>query len=198
MADILYLYEGQVYANITNACNCNCVFCIRRQHTGIGGAASLWHSFAPSSKEVIEEMKQFDFSGQTALVYCGYGEPTCSLDVLVDSARYLKSNHNISIRLNTNGLGNVYNKCNILPQLAEVVDALSISLNAPDAATYKAVSLPAYDGAFEAVLEFIREAKIWIPDITLSIVDVLSEEKQEACKKLASSLSLPLRIRRYS
>lgn len=198
MADILYLYEGQVYANITNTCNCNCIFCIRRQHTGIGEAASLWHSFAPSSKEVIEEMARFDFSRQNTLVYCGYGEPTCALDVLLDSAKYLKSNHNISIRVNTNGLGNVYNKFNILPQLAEVVDSLSISLNAPDAATYKAVSLPAYDGAFDSVLEFIKEAKLWIPDITLSIVDVLPREQQEACKEVAASLSLPLRIRKYS
>lgn len=198
MADILYLYGGQVYANITNICNCNCTFCIRRQHKGIGDSSSLWHSFSPSSEEVIDAIKQFDFSDQASLVYCGYGEPTCNLEVLLDSANFIKRNHKMSIRVNTNGLGNVYNGFNILPRMAEVVDSLSISLNAPDSLTYQQISLPSCANAFDSVLEFIKEAKLWIPDITLSIVDVLPKEKQEACKRLASSLSLPLRVRTFA
>lgn len=31
MAKILYVYNDQVYANITNKCDCNCTFCIRKQ-----------------------------------------------------------------------------------------------------------------------------------------------------------------------
>ena len=29
MADILYTYKNQVYANITNRCDCSCTFCVR-------------------------------------------------------------------------------------------------------------------------------------------------------------------------
>ena len=28
MADILYTYKNQVYANITNRCDCSCTFCV--------------------------------------------------------------------------------------------------------------------------------------------------------------------------
>ena len=36
MAKILYVYNDQVYANITNKCDCNCTFCIRKQFDGVG------------------------------------------------------------------------------------------------------------------------------------------------------------------
>ena len=29
MADIFYNYKNQLYANITNRCDCNCQFCVR-------------------------------------------------------------------------------------------------------------------------------------------------------------------------
>ena len=35
MAKILYVYNDQVYANITNKCDCNCTFCIRKQFDGV-------------------------------------------------------------------------------------------------------------------------------------------------------------------
>ncbi|MFZ2637162.1 MAG: radical SAM protein, partial [Agathobacter rectalis] len=31
MADIIYTYKNEVYANITNKCDCACTFCIRSQ-----------------------------------------------------------------------------------------------------------------------------------------------------------------------
>lgn len=30
MTDIVYVYGGKVYLNITNRCPCNCTFCIRK------------------------------------------------------------------------------------------------------------------------------------------------------------------------
>ena len=43
MADILYTYKNQVYANITNQCNCRCTFCIRSHEDGVGDAETLRH-----------------------------------------------------------------------------------------------------------------------------------------------------------
>lgn len=44
MADIIYTYKNEVYANITNKCDCACTFCIRSQKDAIGDATSLWHT----------------------------------------------------------------------------------------------------------------------------------------------------------
>ena len=38
MADIIYTYKNEVYANITNKCDCACTFCIRSQKDAIGNA----------------------------------------------------------------------------------------------------------------------------------------------------------------
>lgn len=95
MADILYTYKDQVYANITNRCNCRCRFCIRSHEDAIGDATSLWHRQDPSPQEIKEAMDAFDFHGYKELVYCGYGEPTCALETLIDTARYAKERYGL-------------------------------------------------------------------------------------------------------
>ena len=198
MADILYTYKNQVYANITNKCNCRCKFCIRTQEEGIGDADTLWHRTDPTYEEIKSAIDSFDFTGYTELVYCGYGEPTCALDILLRTARYAKEKYGLSIRINTNGLGSLYHGRDIVPELAEVVDSVSVSLNAPDAQKYNAVSRPVCENAFEGLLEFASECKKHIPCVKLSIVDVLSEEDIHSCQQLADRLGIPLRIRKFS
>lgn len=198
MADILYTYKNQVYANITNKCNCNCTFCIRSHQDSVGDAETLWHKKDPSPEEIKTAMDTFDFTGYTELVYCGYGEPTCRLDVLLETARYAKKHYGVTIRINTNGLGNLEHGRNIIPELAGTIDALSISLNAPTAEEYHKVTRPRFSNAFEAMLQFAKEAHEVIPSVQLSIVDVLPEDQIEACKKLTASLGVPLKIRKYS
>ena len=75
MADILYTYKDQVYANITNKCNCRCRFCIRSHEDGVGDADTLWHKTDPTLEQIKEAMDAFDFAGYKELVFCGYGEP---------------------------------------------------------------------------------------------------------------------------
>ena len=87
---ILYVYNDQVYANITNKCDCNCTFCIRKQFDGVGDADTLWHKAEPSLSEIIAAIDAFDFTGYKEFVFCGYGEPTCALENLIASARYVK------------------------------------------------------------------------------------------------------------
>lgn len=198
MADILYTYKNQVYANITNKCDCSCRFCIRSHEDSVGDAETLWHKKDPTAEEIKATMDAFDFTGYDELVYCGYGEPTCALDILIETAKYAKEKYGVSIRVNTNGLANLYHEEDVIPKLAEVVDSVSISLNAPDSEKYNEVTRPQFDNAFQALLDFAVEAKDAIPSVKLSIVDVLPEEDIEACKKLSESLGVPLRIRKYS
>ena len=62
MAKILYVYNDQVYANITNKCDCNCTFCIRKQFDGVGDADTLWHKAEPSFYRMDSSIAKF-FSG---------------------------------------------------------------------------------------------------------------------------------------
>lgn len=198
MADILYTYKNQVYANITNRCDCSCQFCIRSHQDSVGEADSLWFQKEPTLEEIKDAMDKFDFTGYNELVYCGYGEPTCALENLIASASYVKEKHKIQIRLNTNGLANLYHKRNIVPELAKVVDSVSISLNAPTPEKYQEVTRPQFENAFPALLEFASLAKEAFAHTQFSIVDVLPQKEIEACQRLADERGIYLRIRKYS
>ncbi len=198
MADILYTYKNQVYVNITNKCDCRCTFCVRSHQDGVGDAETLWHSTEPSLEEIKAAIDAFDFSGYKEVVYCGYGEPTCALENLLKSAKYIKENIKLPIRVNTNGLGNLYHKRNIVPELAEVVDTVSISLNAPDRETYMEVTRPVFENAFEGMIEFASKCKETIPNVKMTVVDVLSQEEIEASRSLAEKIGVELRVRKYA
>lgn len=198
MADILYTYKNQVYANITNRCDCSCQFCIRSHKDTVGDAENLWLQSEPTLEEIKQAFDAFDFSGYDELVYCGYGEPTCALENLLASAAYAREKHHIKVRLNTNGLANLYHKRNIVPELATVVDSVSISLNAPTAEKYQEVTRPQFENAFPAMLEFASLAKEAFEHTQFSIVDVLPEDEIKACRKIADDRGIYLKIRKYS
>lgn len=198
MADILYTYKNQVYANITNKCDCSCTFCIRSLKDGVGDAETLWHKTDPTLDEIKIAMDNFDFTGYNELVFCGYGEPTCALDNLVKSAKYAKEKYGVNIRLNTNGLGNLYHKRNIVPELSAVIDSVSISLNAPTAEKYNAVTRPQFENAFPAMLEFASLSQAAFAHTQLSVVDVLPEDEIAECRRIADERGIYLKIRKYS
>lgn len=198
MADIIYTYKNQVYANITNKCDCACTFCIRSERDHIGESGNLWHKADPTLEEIKAAIDAFDFTNYNEFVFCGYGEPTCALDVLLETAKYVKEKYHLPIRLNTNGLANLYHGRNIIPELAEVVDSISISLNAPDAESYDKVTRPQFENAYSALLDFAEECNRVIPHTQLSIVDVLPAEDIARCQEVADERGVYLKIRKYS
>ena len=198
MAKILYVYNDQVYANITNKCDCSCTFCIRSQKDGIGDAETLWHKVDPTLKDIYATIDAFDFTGYNEFVFCGYGEPTCALDNLLVSARYVKEKTGLPIRVNSNGLGNLYHKRDIVPELAKVVDSVSISLNAPNAEEYEKVTRPSFPNAYAAMLDFAEECGRLMKHTQLSIVDVLPAEDIAACQKIADERGVHLKVRKFS
>lgn len=198
MADILYTYKNQVYANITNRCDCSCQFCIRSHQDSVGEAENLWFQSEPTLEEIKAAMDAFDFTGYEELVFCGYGEPTCALENLLASSAYAKEKYGMKIRLNTNGLANLYHERDIIPELSKVIDSISISLNAPTPEKYQEVTRPQFENAFPALLAFARKAKEAFAHTQLSIVDVLPQEEIEACQKLADENGIYLRIRKYA
>jgi len=193
---ILYEYGGGLYINLTNACTNKCKFCIR-DFSGIAGY-DLWLNHNPSADEVIGELKKVDLSKYDEVVYCGYGEPMIRLDELIKSADYIKSVSGLKIRLNTNGQANLIHKRDVTPELKGRIDTISISLNGRDEAQYNDICLPELDGAFEAMLEFTKKVKAYVPKVVMSVVDTyINDDDIEACSKIAENLGVEFRVRKF-
>jgi radical SAM enzyme (TIGR04100 family) len=200
MADIVYTYGNQAYLNITNACPCRCTFCIRNNGDSVGEATTLWfEDHNPTIDEIKAEIDAFDFSKyNNSITICGYGEPTCALNNLIEACKHLRSK-GVKIRLNTNGLSDLINKRETAKEICEVIDSVSISLNAPTKEKYNQVTQPSFgEKSFDAMLKFAKECKEYGIPTKLTVVDVISKEDIEDCQKLCDSIDIPLRVREYT
>ena len=196
--EILYVYKDKVYLNITNKCPCACTFCIRSKKDAIGDASNLWLNHNPNFEEVKAAIDAFDFNGYNEIIFCGYGEPTNSFDVLVKTAQYIRSKLGIKIRVNTNGLGSLVNGRDISADLCSNVDAVSISLNCSNKEDYLKTVRPKFGiDSFDEMLDFAKKCRALTENVVLSVVDVIGEEEVEKCKKIAEGLNIPLRVRKY-
>lgn len=196
--EILYVYKDKVYLNITNKCPCACTFCIRSKKDAIGDASNLWLNHNPSFEEVKAAIDAFDFNGYNEIIFCGYGEPTNSFDVLVKTAQYIRSKLGIKIRVNTNGLGSLVNGRDISAELCSNVDTVSISLNCSNKEDYLKTVRPKFGiDSFDEMLDFAKKCRALTENVVLSVVDVIGEEEVEKCKKIAEGLNIPLRVRKY-
>ncbi|MBO4618804.1 MAG: hypothetical protein J5654_01720, partial [Victivallales bacterium] len=144
---------------------------------------------------------KWDYTVFHEVVYCGYGEPTERLDVLLASAKWLKESHpDVHVRVNTNGLADLIAGEPTEARFTGVVDTLSISLNTSDPAEYLAVCRPKFgEVAYPAMLKFAETAKQYVPDVVMTIVDspVTTPENQAKCKAICERLGVRLRIRAY-
>lgn len=198
MMNILYEIGDKLYINLTNKCPCDCVFCIRQNGDGAYGSDSLWLEREPSEEEVISELSKKDLDSYSEIIYCGYGEPTEALQLLLSSAKYIRGKSKTPLRLNTNGLSDIINKQSTAKALAEIIDTISISLNAPDADGYARITRPCFEkGAFDAMLAFASECKKYNENIILTVVDIITAEEIERCKTLSDNLGITLRVRKY-
>ena len=191
-----YVYQvgGKNYINLTNRFNNACDFCIRQNKVGIPGF-SLWLEKEPEAGEVIA---QLDAAGRGDVVFCGYGEPTLRLDVLKEVAAYVKS-YGGKVRVNTNGLANREYGRDVVPELENLVDVMSISLNEASAEKYDAVCHSIYGpAAFDEMLDFARRCAGTRMDTVLSVVDVISPEDIAVCREIAEKVGARLRVREYS
>ncbi|WP_294431337.1 TatD family nuclease-associated radical SAM protein [uncultured Treponema sp.] len=202
---IIYPEYNGLYINLTNRCPCACTFCIRQKSSGaeFDNVETLWLEREPDAQEVIEAIKaeaQTErFKSYKEFVFCGYGEPTEVLDVLLEVASFLKANFTLPVRINTNGLGNLINKKDIVPLLAGKIDALSISLNSSNPEIYEATVRPVFkEKAFPAMIQFAEEAGKVIPKVILSTVETtISKEDEENCTRLCEKLGVIHRIRKF-
>ena len=192
---IAYEFETGLYINLTNKCPCACTFCLRLETDGVQPGQSLWLEREPEPDEVRAAIDTKDLSKYDEVVFCGFGEPCERLDVLLAAAEYIRDKCGLPIRLNTNGLSDLINQKPTAGLLAQHIDRISISLNAPDSETYNKLCNPVYDDAWEAVIRFALDCKEVFPSVTMSVVNVLETEELERCRQLCEGLGLPLRVR---
>lgn len=196
---ICYPVNKGLYVNLTNRCSNLCEFCIRQNGDGVYGSDSLWLEREPTANEVIECIKDYDLSTFEELVFCGYGEPTERADVLVEVAKAVKAMYDISIRINTNGHGNLINGRDITPQFEGVIDVVSVSLNCANAEDYVRICHPRFGAdAYTGLIDFAALCVGKVPRVVLSVVDTtISDSDIEICRKLALDIGAELRVRPF-
>jgi TatD DNase family protein len=191
---ITYPIRNSLYLNITNRCTAACTFCVRYNTDFVKGH-NLRLAEEPTAEAVIREIE--DPKRYAEVVFCGYGEPLLRLDVVKAVAAEVKRQGG-KVRIDTNGHANLIHKRNVLPELAGLVDAVSVSLNAQDAALYEKLTQPTFGSiTYDAVKEFIREAKRYIPDVTATVVSAPGVDV-EACRLIAEGLGAKFRVREYN
>jgi TatD DNase family protein len=192
---IVYKIRNSLYINVTNKCTNDCIFCTRKIDPYVK-AHNLKLLKDPSADEILKAIK--DPGSYDEIVFCGYGEPLLRLDVIKEVAGKLKEK-GVKTRLNTNGQGNLIHKRNILPELKGLIDSISVSLNAENPQKYLRLCRPQFkNGTYEEVKNFILEAKKYIPDVRVSIVDIPSEIDIKECERIAKELGVVLRKRLYN
>lgn len=193
---ILYKIGNSLYVNLTNKCPCGCTFCVRQDGDSVHGSDSLWLEHEPSYEEVITAFKAVNLDHYKEVIFCGYGEPLVRIELVIEVCKYIKSKSNIKIRVNTNGLSDLIHHQPTAHRLEGYVDAVSISLNAPDAKTYMSLNRPQFgEVSYEAVLQFATACKQFIPEVVFTVVDLLTPEQIEVCRQIAESRDIKFRIR---
>ncbi len=194
MDTYVYKYGNSVYINLTNRCTNACTFCIRIAHPGVGGH-NLWIKEEPEARDVISLLEAEQVIEKA--VFCGFGEPTMRLGVLLEVAKYLKS-RGAAVRLDTNGQGGAYNGRDITPELKGLVDTVSISLNAPDAQGYQQLCRSEFGEAVYAhILDFAKGCLKQGIETIFTVVDLIGQEQVEKSRSIAEGIGAKFRVREY-
>ncbi len=193
MTQIAYPIRNSLYLNITDRCTLECRFCPK--HTTQGPVVHDYDLSLDHRPEVEEITAAIgDPSRYEEIVFCGFGEPTLRFKVLLEVARWIKQ-HGGKVRVNTDGLANLVNKRNVLPEMQGLVDSLSVSLNAQNEEVYARHCQPALPGSWQALLDFLTEAPKYIPKVTATAIDGLEGVDIQACEKLAADRGVAFRRR---
>ncbi len=198
---ITYEYGENLYVNVTNRCNFNCTFCLRHNdHTG--GSIythNLWLTREPTREEILKSIEGWDLSRYQQLVFCGFGEPSYRMeDICWVIDRMKEHGTKRFTRMDTNGTGSLIHGRDIAPEFAGRFDMVSISLNTDTAEKYEALCRPAQAGAYEAMLDFAREVRRYVPRVMMTVVDTIPEEEIARCREICEKdIGAEFRVREY-
>jgi TatD family-associated radical SAM protein len=193
--------EGEnLYLNLTSLCPTECVFCVKEPAGRRFHGNDLTLDREPELEEVWSAVldrtakRPFD-----EFVFCGYGESTYRIDVVLELTRRLKRCYPRSKRrLNTVGLGNTIWERNIAPELAATgLTSVSVSLNTADPEQWLKLHRPRLEmreKSFESVLAFIRACLSANIETTVTAVELPGVDLG-AVQRLAAALGAAYRAR---
>jgi len=187
-----YPLQGNCYLNLTPRCTLRCQFCPKFNGTWRVKDYDLRLRREPSAEQVIAAVG--DPSQFRELVFCGLGEPTLRLPTVLAVAARLRA-RGARLRLNTDGLASLVHGRDVTPELGGRIDALSVSLNAQNAEIYDRHCRPRNPGAYAAMLDFVRRARRYVPDVSVTAIDGLPGVDIAACAEIAQRLGVNFRRR---
>jgi len=191
-ARIAYEIRDSLYLNITNRCTNTCDFCVRNQ-TGFVKGHNLWLEKEPSVGEILQAVG--DPGKYKEIAFCGYGEPTLRLDVVKAVAKELKAKGS-SVRVVTNGHGDLISGRRIAKELAGLVDRVSVSLNTDTKEAYDRICKPRFgDASYKAVMDFIKDCVENKIEVEVTCLDLQGVDMKK-CEEMAKSLGAKFRQRR--
>ena len=113
-------------------------------------------------------------------------------DVLQEA--YIK----IFTRMDTNGTGSLINGRDIAPEFAGRFDMVSVSLNTDTAEKYNALCHPQQANAYQAMKDFTREVRKYVPTVMMTVVDTIPKEEIENCRRICEEeIGATYRVREY-
>lgn len=204
MQNLLYFLYEKAYINITNTCSNSCKFCVRDIKDDVVGS-NLWlENNNVKANDVIEQinLNKEKISKHNELIFCGYGEPLSKFEEVKKVCEYVKNTMpEVKIRINTNGHGNFFAKRNIVPELKNLIDSISISLNAQNEEEYNKISNPKINNAYNEMLSFAHECIKADIDTTMSIVTNFEPEiyniSVSECEKITKNIGAKFRNREW-
>lgn len=192
------VYRGPndaIYLNLTNRCSAGCEFCIREWSCSVYGA-HLTLDIEPEIEDLTAAIELEYLSGPAPeVVFCGLGEPTMRLDLVLGVIEWLRLRR-IRSRLNTNGHASLVNPGVDVPVAlaAAGLTAVSVSLNAADPATYDRLCRPTFSKAYRAVIKFAEECIQHGIETTVTAVDH-PDVDLVGCEALAHRIGATFRVR---
>ena len=216
---VAYRIRNSLYVNLTNRCTLSCSFCHKFIDFTVAGHYLNLRGYRPTAEDVVlaarvaaqrgsatrgdlEDAGELDpatLSSFDEVAFVGFGEPTTRLEVLLEAAQRLREEWGVArLRLDTDGLVNLRQGEDVVPRLAEVFDAVSVSVNAPDAATYARLCPGQYgEAGWTAALEFLEACvDAGIPWVQGSVVGV-PDLDIEACREVIEDTGARFRERVY-
>lgn len=195
-AAAVYILGPRAYVNLTGSCPNDCTFCIRRRSPGLGGYRLRHPDGDPSRGRILGCIRRLPRAGLEELVFCGFGEPTTRPGLLGEAAA-LASSAGWRTRLDTNGLCLLWMDEGRAAGLVSLFDAVSISLNASDEASYDALCRPSLPGSWDALIRFSRLAVSLRRDVRFTAVAAEGAD-MDAVSRLARELGGRFTTRRLS
>lgn len=182
---------NQRFVNITGHCNLDCRFCPEPADRSEGSNDALLVP-EPSLRKIIESVCTSNSCREVR--FDGLGEQTYRLYDILRAGRFLRIK-GVRVVLDTNGLADRIHNRSVSPDLEDNVDCVNVKIPAANARDYERICRPKISNAFESVIEFIKSARDYVPEVNLVVPAQQPEIDPVAVQKLAEDLEVGFLLR---